>query len=114
VNSLRKTGSGVGRPSIPTELKAVKIANRRRIIHRTGSLSFPLWSIVRRVSRKQSKGRSPKPPAKILVVWETVPDPDPEALMKAVRMLFRRPAEKDRDDSEVEPFESGKQQQLPF
>jgi hypothetical protein len=38
--------------------------------------------------------RSPMPkppmPTEITVIWETVPDPDPHALLKAVAMLFNR------------------------
>ena len=29
-------------------------------------------------------------PTKLTVIWETVPDPDPYALLKAVAMLFNR------------------------
>ena len=29
-------------------------------------------------------------PTKLIVIWETVPDPDPHALLKAVAMLFNR------------------------
>jgi hypothetical protein len=29
-------------------------------------------------------------PIKIAVIWETVPDPDPHAVLKAVAMLFHR------------------------
>ena len=29
-------------------------------------------------------------PTKLLVIWETVADPDPHALLKAVAMLFNR------------------------
>ncbi len=34
----------------------------------------------------------PKPakPTHIIVTWETVPNPDPHALLKAVAMLFNR------------------------
>jgi hypothetical protein len=32
----------------------------------------------------------PRTPNNITVIWETVPDPDPHALLKAVAMLFHR------------------------
>jgi hypothetical protein len=32
----------------------------------------------------------PPQPAKLAVIWETVPDPDPHALLKAVAMMFHR------------------------
>jgi len=31
-------------------------------------------------------------PTQLAVIWETVPDPDPHALLKAVAMLFHRRA----------------------
>lgn len=34
---------------------------------------------------------NPTKPIKLAVIWETVPDPDPYALLKAVAMVFNQP-----------------------
>jgi hypothetical protein len=42
------------------------------------------------MGRKRPRRGRPRPPERIKLIWECVPDPDPEALLKAVSMLFNR------------------------
>jgi hypothetical protein len=83
-------------------------------IHRSRLPSSAVRSIARLVKIKRNKKLRIKQVPKLKVTWETVPNPDPEALRQALEIIFRRRHRGQDWKPERQGPQSGEQQELPL